>query len=167
MDATETKATENEVKISLAKLMKVKNRLAGRLAQVQSEIVAYNSIVEGTETPDVRALVAKHDKMVEQMIKLKVALDDANRGGQRERIYQLSEKKSKLTWLRTMQTRHGPQRGYGEEQPINYIATIRKSEVDETVRRLEREIDETQDAIDAFNASRKVTVDAELFTLVS
>ena len=155
----------SEVKISLAKLMKVKNRLAGRIAQVQAEIVAYNCVVEGTEAPDVRKLVATHDQMVAQMIKLKVALDDANRGGQRERIYQLSEKKSKLTWLKTLNTRHGPQQGYGEKV-INYVATFRKTEVDETVRRLEREIDETQDAIDSFNASRKVTVDAELFTLV-
>ncbi len=166
MDAAETKTTESEVKISLAKLMKVKNRLAGRLAAVQSEIITYNSIVEGTESPNVRDLIATHERMVDQMIKLKVALDDANRGGQRERIYQLSEKKSKLTWLRGLTTRHGPHQGY-DDKIINYVATVRKTEVDETVRRLEREIDEIQDAIDSFNASRKVTVDAELFALVS
>lgn len=160
-----TKTTETEVKISLAKLMKVKNRLAGRIAATQAEIVAYNSIIEGTEVPDVRVLINTHDKMVEQMIKLKVALDDANRGSQRERIYQLAEKKSKLTWFKTLQTRHGPHRGY-DDKTINYVATVRKTEVDETVRRLEREIDETQDALDAYNASRKVTVDAELFTLI-
>lgn len=164
MDDT-TKTSENEVKISLAKLMKVKNRLAGRIASVQTEIVTHNSSIEGTEVPDVRALINTHEKMVEQMIKLKVALDDANRGGQRERIYQLAEKKSKLTWFRTLRTNHGPHRGY-DDKTINYIATVRKTEVDETVRKLEREIDEIQDALDAFNASRKVTVDAELFTLV-
>ncbi len=159
------KTNDTEVKISLAKLMKVKNRLAGRISTVQSEIVSFNSIVEGTESPDVKALLATHDKMVEQMIKLKVALDDANKGAQRERIYQLAEKKSKLAWFKALNTRHGPQQGY-RETVINYTATIRKNEVDAVVRQLEREIDETQDALDSYNASRKVTVDAELFTLI-
>lgn len=166
MDEIKPQAAETEIKISLAKLMKVKNRLAGRIASVVAEIQAYNCIVKDTESPNVRDLYTKHERMVEQMTKLKVALDDANRAGQRERIYQISEKKSKLAWLRTLNTRHGPQRGYDNEV-IEYVAAFRKQEVDEMVRRLEREIDELQDAIDSFNASRKVVVDAELFTMVS
>lgn len=163
-DSTETEPTE--VKISLAKLMKVKNRLAGRISQVQAEIVGYNSYVEGSEVPDVRTLLATHEKMTGQMIKLKVALDDANKGAQRERILKLAELKSKLSWFKTLNTRNGAQRGY-DDKVINYVAVVKKTEVDETVRKLEREIDETQDALDSFNASRKVVVDAELLTLVS
>ena len=166
MDDTKAQAGESEIKISLSKLMKVKNRLAGRIATVVTEIQSYNSVVKDTESPDVRALVEKHERMVAQMIKLKVALDDANRAGQRERIYQISEKKGKLAWLRTLNTRHGSQRGY-DNTVVEYVAFLRKQEVEDTVRRLEREIDELQDSIDAFNASRKVTVDAELLTMVS
>jgi hypothetical protein len=166
MGEAKVQAEDSEIKISLAKLMKVKNRLAGRIASVVSEIQSYNSVVKNSETPDVRELNEKRKQMVAQMIKLKVTLDDANRAGQRERIYQIAEKKSELAWLRTLNTRHGSQRGYDNEV-IEYVAAFRKQEVDDTVRRLEREIDELQDAIDAFNASRKVAVDAELFALVS
>jgi hypothetical protein len=165
MDEATTKTTEDGVKISLAKLMKVKNRLAGRIATTQSEIVNYNSTVQGSESPDVKTLYDLYDKMTAQMVKLKVALFDANRGGQQERIFALAEKKSKLTWLRGMSTRNGPQQGY-DDKVVNYVATFKKADVDSLARQLEREIDETQDAIDSFNASRKVTVDSELFTLV-
>jgi superfamily II RNA helicase len=165
MDETTTKTPENEVKISLAKLMKVKNRLAGRIAATQAEIVAYNSTVQGSEAPDVKKLYEQYEAQTAQMIKLKVALYDANRGGQQERIFLLAEKKSKLTWLRSMNTRNGPQTSY-DDKVINYVATFKKADVDALVRQLEREIDETQDAIDSFNASRKVVVDSELFTLV-
>jgi superfamily II RNA helicase len=159
----ETAATET--KISLAKLMKVKSRLAGRISAVQSEIVAYNSTVQGSEAPDVKKLFEQYEAMTAQMIKLKVALDDANRGGQQERIFLLAEKKAMLTWLRTMNTRNGPQQSY-DDKVINYVATFKKADVDAMCRKLEREIDETQDALDSFNASRKVIVDTELFTLV-
>ena len=115
MDETTTKTTDTEVKISLAKLMKVKSRLAGRIAATQSEIVAYNSTVQGSEVPDVKKLYEQYEAMTAQMIKLKVALFDANRGGQQERIFLLAEKKSKLAWLRSMNTRNGPQTGYDDK----------------------------------------------------
>lgn len=166
MDEKTTPTPETEIKVSLAKVLKIKNRLAGRLAQLQGEIQAYNSIVEGTESPNVRELYDKHQRMTDALIKLKVTLDEGNRGGQRERILTLAEKKGKLAWFKSLNTRHGDQQGYNNTV-IKYVATIRKSEVDETARKLEREIDELQDQIDAFNASKKVSVDAEVLAFVS
>lgn len=162
----EQTATHSDVAISLAKLMKLKSRLAGRLAAVQLEITTYNSIVEGTEAPNTRELYLTFDLMSQAIVKLKLALDEGNRGQQRERILTLAEKKGKLTFIRGLNTRHGEQRGYSENV-IKYVATIRKTEVDETARTLECQIDELQDQIDGYNASRTVTVDAGILSLVS
>jgi hypothetical protein len=85
--------------ITLAKALKVKNRLAGRLAKVQADVQAYNSVPEGQAGQvNVPALLRTRDELVEALVGLKAAVSYANREVQRD-IYDLAEKKAAAQFL--------------------------------------------------------------------
>ena len=95
--------------ITLAKALKVKNRLAGRLAKVQADIQAYNSVPEGqADQVNVPALMQTREELVGALVGLKTAINEANRETQRD-IYALAEKKATAQFLGCLNTRHGPQ----------------------------------------------------------
>ena len=95
--------------ITLAKALKVKNRLTGRLARVQADILAYNSVPQGQAGQvNVPALMKTRDELVGALVALKAAINDANREAQRD-IYDLAEKKATAQFLAGLTTRHGPQ----------------------------------------------------------
>jgi hypothetical protein len=80
--------------ITLAKALKVKNRLAGRLAKAQADIQAFNSVPEGqADQVNVPALMQAPEELVEALVSLKAAINEANREAQRD-IYLLAEKKA-------------------------------------------------------------------------
>src|SRR5215212_3392808 len=85
--------------ITLAKALKVKNRLAGRLAKVQADIQAFNSVPAGqADQVNVPALMRAREELVEALVGLKTAISDANREVQRD-IYDLAEKKATAQFL--------------------------------------------------------------------
>ena len=153
--------------ISLSKALKVKNRLAGRVAEVTSTIQTYNSAVKGRSTEvDVAQLDKDRRQLVDALVSLKAAIHENNRG-----IYhflaELEEKKSEIEFLRVLNTRHGTEPGY-QGQAIEYVAVIKKTDVDKRVKQLEREIDALQDKVDAYNASSdRLSVDVCILELAS
>ena len=166
--AAQQERTSKQVSLSLSKAMKVKNRLAGRLGKYQSSIQAYNSVLEGhRRAVDVTALDRTRAEIVEALIGLKTAITDGSRGLQ-ETIYRLAEKKSEVEFLNGLNTRNGSELVYGHTAPQVYVATIQMKEVGERVKKLESEIDELQDRIDAYNAHpERITVDARVLELAS
>jgi hypothetical protein len=154
--------------ITLAKALKVKNRLAGRLAKIQADIAAYNSVPEGQAGQvNVPALMQTRAELVEALVNLKAALNDANREVQRD-IYELAEKKATAQFLAGLNTRHGPQPAvYPSTTEVNYVAALKKVDVDGLVLRLEKEIDQLQDKLDQFNHGRTVAVERRVLELAS
>jgi hypothetical protein len=154
--------------ITLAKALKVKNRLAGRLAKVQADIQAFNSVPEGqAEQVHVPALMAVRDELVEALVGLKTAINDANREVQRD-IYALAEGKATAQFLGGLNTRHGLQPAvYPNTTEVRYVAALKKADVDALVARLEKEIDRLQDKLDQFNHVRTVEVDGRTLELAS
>src|SRR5215469_13305263 len=103
--------------ITLAKALKLKNRLTGRLARVQADIQAFNSVPAGqADQVNVPALMQTREELVGALVSLKTAVNDANREVQRD-IYDLAEKKGAVQFLAGVNTRYGP-------QPPVYPATI-------------------------------------------
>jgi hypothetical protein len=95
--------------ITLGKALKIKNRLTGRLAKVQADIQAYNSVPEGqADQVNVPALMKTREELVGALVSLKTAINDAYREAQRD-IYDLAEKKATAQFLAGLNTRHGPQ----------------------------------------------------------
>ncbi len=162
----EIKLAQNE--ITLAKALKVKNRLAGRLAKVQADIQAYNSVPEGqADQVNVQALVRARDELVEALVNLKTAISDANREAQRD-IYLLAEKKAEAQFLAGLSTRHGLQPAvYPGAADVRYVAALKKADVDARMGRLEQEIDQLQDRLDHFNQVCRVEVEGRVLELAS
>ena len=154
--------------ITLAKALKVKNRLTGRLAKVQADIQAFNSVPEGqADQVSVLALMKTREELVGALVSLKTAINEANRGAQRD-IYDLAEKKATAQFLAGVSTRHGPQPPvYPSTIEVNYVAALKKADVDGQVARLETEIDQLQDRLDQFNHDRKIEVDGRTLELAS
>lgn len=154
--------------ITLAKALKIKNRLVGRLAKVQADVQAFNSIPEGQAGQvDVPALMTTREALVEAIVNLKTAINEANREAQKD-IYELAEKKAEAQFLAGISTRHGPQHPvYPSTIEVTYVAALKKANVDAQVVRLENEIDQIQDRLDQFNHERKIEVDGRILELAS
>jgi hypothetical protein len=154
--------------ITLAKALKVKNRLAGRLAKVQADVQAFNSVPEGQAGQvDVPALLKTREELVEALVGLKTAINDANREAQRD-IYLLAEKKAAAQFLAGVSTRHGPQPAvYPNTTEVSYVASLKKADVDALVLRLETEIDRLQDKLDQFNHVHQIEIDGRTLELAS
>lgn len=134
------------VDLTLGKVLKIKNRLTGRLAKVQADIQAYNSVPEGqADQVNVLALMKTREELVGVLVSLKTAINDANREAQRD-IYDLAEKKGTVQFLAGVNTRHGPLPAvYPSTTEVNYVAALKKADVDGMVAGLEKEIDQLQD----------------------
>ena len=154
--------------LTLAKALKIKNRLAGRLAKVQADIQAFNSVPAGqADQVNVPALMQSHAELVGALVALKAAINDANREAQRD-IYDLAEKKATAQFLAGVNTRHGPLPPvYPSTVEVVYVAALKKADVDALVVRLENEIDQLQDKLDQFNHVHKIEVDGRILELAS
>ena len=154
--------------ITLGKALKIKNRLTGRLAKVQADIQAYNSIPEGQAGQvNVPALMKTREELVGALVGLKTTINEANREAQRD-IYDLAEKKATAQFLAGVNTRHGPQPAvYPSTTEVTYVAALKKADVDGQVVRLENEIDQLQDRLDQFNHDHKIEVNGRILELAS
>lgn len=147
------------VKIALAKALKLKNRLAGKVAKLTQTVQAYNSIQQGAEPVDVRAAYAQRADLVARLTDLKSQIAKANQPIQKA-IYELAEKKAEVALLSGLATKHGTYKeGYPTAGEVTYVAHLRKAEVDELVGRLEGEIDRLQDRLDGFNHETVIEID--------
>jgi predicted nucleic acid-binding Zn-ribbon protein len=147
--------------INLAKALKLKNRLAGRISKLDADIQAYNSVAEGKERLDVPALIEERSALIRRMVDLKVAISEANRPIQRA-IFELAELKAQIDLLSKLNTQHGPAVEGFSGTVVQYTAQLRKGTVDREVRRLEGEIDRLQDRLDAFNHETTIAIDPAL-----
>ena len=154
--------------ITLAKALKLKNRLVGRLAKVQGDIQVFNIVTQGQAGQvDVLALMQTREALVDAIVGIKTAINDANREVQRD-IYALAEKKATAQFLAGVCTRHGPQPpAYPTTVEVKYVAALKKADVDAQVAQLEKDIDQLQDKLDQFNHDRKIEVDGRILELAS
>jgi hypothetical protein len=149
------------VEITLARALKLKNRLAGRLAKLDKDFESYNSVPAGTDRPDLKQVHVERNTLVAQLIELKLALNAANQTMQRT-IFELGEAKSLVALLTRTSTKHGKViEGYHGTE-VDYVAQFRKGDLDREVRRLEVVIDRLQEQLDAFNHRTMIGIDATL-----
>jgi len=156
-------------KINLAKALKLKNRLAGRLVTAQGKILKYNSMPEGrTDEVNVRELDKEQLQLIDAIVSLRTAIYQANIGIYRE-IEEIKQKKLQLQFIQRLSTRNGTEPNlYGGDASTTYVAVIQQAEVDKRVKELERDVDALQDKIDNYNAvSARVEIDDTILTLAS
>lgn len=147
--------------ITLAKALKLKNRLAGKIAKLTQTVQLYNSTQQTAEQIDVRAKFAERADLVRRLTDLKHTVARANAPIQRD-IFDLAELKAEVTLLSALNTKHGTfLEGYPTAGTVAYVAQYRKADVDGMTDALEQRIDALQDKLDTFNAQTLIAVESE------
>lgn len=145
--------------VTLAKALKLKNRLAGKVAKLTATVQGYNSTQQTGEQIDVRAAFAERADLVRRLTDLKHAVARANGAIQRD-IFDLAELKAEVALLAGLNTKHGTfLEGYPAAGQVAYVAQYRKADVDAMTDALESKIDALQDKLDTFNAQTVIAVD--------
>lgn len=153
--------------ISLAKALKVKNRLSGRMNKVTSDIQTYNSVlVEQAEQVNVEKLISLREELMNALIELKSNLVKANIPIQ-SLLIRLGELKAKVQFLQGISVQDGSVRHGYQNTEVVYKAYLKKNNVDQQVQALEKEIDSIQDELDSFNALTKIEINPRILELAS
>ena len=150
--------------MKLTKALKLKNQIAGEITELKERLAKQNS--HAVTIPfdyDAReVLAALHTKM-EQLVTVKSALAVAN-VELYPRIFRLAELKGLVALLKTLDARHGIYKEGGSyaqsAYEVEYVAQLKKAEVDGLVKNLEAEITELQDLLDERNHELSVPVTA-------
>ena len=151
--------------LTLAKALKLKNRMAGRIARLDEDLKNYNSVLAGSDRPDVARIYEERRALVAMLVELKTAINAANHSVQRV-IYELGEFKSLTAILSGLNVKHGTVvEGYSGTQ-AQYVAGFKKWDVDRMVRQLETEIDRRQDQLDEFNHRTIISLDAAMIAAI-
>ena len=147
--------------ISLAKALKLKNRLAGRLAQINNELQQSNSVLQEQVTLPGFKNFSKNLELrralVQSILDVKNALYKANAGIQPS-LNEMAELKSEISFLNSLPTTEGTYKhGYQNTDNV-YVCNLSKEEINLRIRELEARIDRLQDEVDAYNVTSKITV---------
>jgi hypothetical protein len=153
--------------ITLARALKLKNKLAGEIKDLKNKIMSKNVILVGKNT-DLEIAVNKYDvhKMYvelndkkNKLVNLKIIINDANREIIHN-IFTISELKDTLKFISSLDTREGLiSRGYVESEAQMYFSQIDDNERDLIKKKLQNQIDVIQEEIDQHNHNTKIDVD--------
>jgi hypothetical protein len=148
--------------MKIAKALKLKNQLAGEVAQLKELLAKQNSRSTKQKFDyDNREVLAGLRAKVAELIRVKAAVAVAN-AEIYEKIFRLAELKGLVVALTGLDTKAGvfhEGRGFGEvAYETEYVAQLGKVEVDKLVAELSAEIQALQDILDEFNFTRSVNL---------
>lgn len=146
--------------MKLSKALNQKNKLVTELNTLYSKVNKYNSIIEGAEKPyDVRKLLSDIDSKRDEIVRLKTAVHKASEPV-RDKVFLLSELKSHVKKINSISTQHGVVREHsyrGNGEAVTFKAEITEVEQENIVKSIEKQIEEIQEQLDAFNHQTEVT----------
>ena len=148
--------------MKIAKALKLKNQLAGEVAQLKDLLSKQNSrsTKQKFDYNNHEVLTRLRAKL-DELVKIKAAVAAAN-AEIYDKIFRLAELKGVVTTLTSLDTKAGvfhEGRGFGEAAyEVEYVAQLSKVEVDQLVAELNAEIQGLQDALDEFNFTRSVNL---------
>lgn len=149
--------------VSIARALKEKNRVAGRLAKARQLVGKENS--KEKKVPrgvDVKAAYAEAKTLRDRLVAIKTAIAVANQPivG---KIVELAEVKSEIAYLNTLNVQEGvfEESSYAGKLVKEYDAVLKNAEVLSEVDALQCRADELQDELDEFNASVKVEIEMD------
>ena len=145
--------------MKLAKALKQKNKLAGEVTQLKELLTEQNSrsTKQKFDYNNQEVLTNLRAK-IDELVATKAAIGAAN-AEIYPKIFRLAELKGFVTALKGLSTKEGvyaESLGYSQSVEVEYVAQIKKAEVDKLVEEIEKEIQELQDALDEFNFTRSV-----------
>ena len=146
--------------MKIAKALKLKNQLAGDVAQLK-ELLAKQNVRSSKQKFDYdnREVLTRLRAKLDELVKVKAALAAAN-AEIYDKIFRLAELKGLVATLTVLETKSGvfhEGRGFGEATyEVEYVAQLAKVDVDKLVAELKDEIQSLQDALDEFNFTHSV-----------
>ena len=145
-------------KVTLARALKEKSRIAGRIHTLMDVVLHENCKIEGsTRSVDLKDVYAQVRELEERMVAVKAAIAEGN-GPALATIAEMGECKSMVAFLRKIDTNESVESNY-ENRTIKKNAVIRKADVLLETDAYQRRIDRLQDEMDAFNASHLVEIE--------
>lgn len=157
-----------ELPMSLARALQVKNRIAGEIKAVQGRVQANNSY-RVDRPPEYDALddFKAWQGLVDDLIRIKTAIAKANiEAGLYEKIVRRDELKGMLTFARnipTLKGKHDASGGYygrNDEEKVReleYACKMDRKQVDALIETFERELDLLQQELARLNHETKIT----------
>jgi ABC-type Zn2+ transport system substrate-binding protein/surface adhesin len=148
--------------MKIAKALKMKNQLAGEVAQLKDLLAKQNSRSTKQKFDyDNREVLTRLRAKLDELVKVKAAVAAANVEIY-DRIFRLAELKGLATTLNALDTKAGVFHeggGFAEANyEVEYVAQLGKVDVDKLVAELNAEIQSLQDALDEFNFTRSVNL---------
>lgn len=154
------------MKVSLAKALRLRKELVGRIAHTQRIIAANNSTTDiAPKVHDIPALLILVQRKLAELSMLTASLQKANEKVLYD-ITHLAQLKGMIVVLKNMDVFAGKKDvavGYGSaSKEVTYVAQVSETKRDEMVTRLQDEISATQDRLDAHNATNHIDVPDDL-----
>ena len=141
-------------KVTLARALKEKNRLVGRIVKLRKVVGEENSTIVGAaRSVDVRAIYDNAKALTRRLVSIKTA------------ISRMEELKSAISYLNRLNTSSGMRRTlnerYASEELCEYSAVITMQDVLNEVEAMQKRIEDIQDELDDFNASTTVEIELD------
>jgi len=150
--------------MTLARALKEKNRIAGKLATLRDRISRENSWEDNSRPRnfDVLKLYNEAEILEQNLVSVKTAIAIAN-AGIVKKIIELAEVKSKIKWLCGISTKQGvfSENSYGNKIDRTFTVIISGQEIVEKCNQLQEKANDLQDEIDEYNASTRINVALE------
>ena len=149
--------------VTIARALKEKNRVAGRLAKARELVGAENS--QDKSVPrgvDVAAMYDLAKMLRNRLIAIKSAIAEANKPIV-SKIIELDEIKSEIAFLNGLDVKEGKfvTTNYGTRIESEIDAIISKQQALDEVAALQVRADRIQDELDEFNATTKVEIELD------
>jgi len=144
-------------KVSIARALKEKSRIAGRIHTLTEVINHENSLAEGsTRSVDLKETLGQVKALTEQLIGIKTAIAMGNLDAI-GKIVELGEVKSIIGFFNRLDTSESFSDAYSKH--VKLEAAIRKADVLTEVDAYQRRANAIQDELDDFNASHFVDIE--------
>jgi hypothetical protein len=139
--------------ISLAKALKLKNKIGANIKKIGQRIQQSNSYLVGNKISySVRPLLEEYASEVNKLTNLKTKISQANQPIN-EKIIKMAEIKAEITMLNGMNTTEGTHTARYGQEAATYAVQIAQVEKDKMIASLEEEIEKLQDELDTYNAT--------------
>ena len=143
--------------MTLAKALKIKNRLTQKITRLQQEIQRENSArLDDPRKIDVEKSMTELKETIQELIRIKITIFIASTP-MRENILKLSELKSEIVFIQSIDTKEGKISDYTGKE-TEYSVAYDKIWVKESVESCEKEIDSIQEELDKFNHTTEIEI---------
>lgn len=139
--------------MNIKQALKRKTKLVKEINDAFGNVLAYNSVSEGTERPySPRISLEIWKNLNDELIELKTAIHRAN-APVYDKIFKLSELKNQIKLLKGLDCTSGvpPRSRYDVSDSPARVADISVIERDNLIKEYEKEIDTIQDFLDEWN----------------